>query len=312
MLNRRHIRAKVMQVLFSNKSNVMHEQLNNNLEESMKSMYKLYLLMLSMLIKLRHRAIEHQKKAKNKFIKTNEDEKPSMRFVNNIVLKKLDENSLLGSEFENHEIFYWEQDKEYIELIYKDLVSSDLYKTFLKSKDESLKSDIVFVIEFFKSIIAPNVKLYDYLQDKNITWGDDFPVVNTFLVKLLAKVKLKSKQDFFTPNLFKDEHDENFGFKLLKKTLQNGSSYNEEIILKTKNWDIERIANIDFVLLQMAICEFQEFPSIPTKVTINEYIELAKDYSTPKSNVFINGILDKIEKEYRNNKTLNKKGRGLI
>ena len=217
MLNRRHIRAKVMQVLFSNKSNVMHEQLNDNLEESMKSMYKLYLLMLSLLIKLRHRAIEHQKKAKNKFIKTNEDEKPSMRFVNNIVLKKLDDNSLLGSEFENYEIFYWDKDKEYIELIYKDLVSSDLYKAFLKSKDESLKSDIVFIIEFFKTIIAPNIKLYDYLQDKNITWGDDFPVVNTFLVKLLAKVKLKSKQDFFTPNLFKDKHDEDFGFKLLKK-----------------------------------------------------------------------------------------------
>ena len=121
MLNRRHIRAKVMQVLFSNKSNLMHEQLNNNLEESMKSMYKLYLLMLSMLIKLRHRAIEHQKKAKNKFIKTNEDEKPSMRFVNNIVLKKLDENSLLGSELENHEIFNWDQDKEYIAVSYTHL-----------------------------------------------------------------------------------------------------------------------------------------------------------------------------------------------
>lgn len=312
MINRRHIRAKVMQVLYSQRNNAFGNKLDNQLKESMEDMYRLYLLMLSIFIKLRHREINHHEKAKKKYLKTNADISPSMRFVNNFVLKKLDEDKVLKSEFENHKITYWDQDVEYIELIYKDLTSSKLYKEFLMSSKKSINDDIDFVIKMFKTIVVPNNKLYDYFQDKKITWVDDFPVVNTFLVKLLLKVKANLKPGFFKSNLFRDKHDESFGLKLLKKTLQNSDSYNKEIILKTKNWDVERIATIDFVLLQMAICEFQEFPSIPTKVTINEYIELAKEYSTPKSNVFINGILDKIVKEYKNNQTLNKKGRGLI
>jgi N utilization substance protein B len=112
--------------------------------------------------------------------------------------------------------------------------------------------------------------------------------------------------------LFKDVEDKEFGVELLRNTVRNIEVYTEEICLKTQNWDKDRIADIDFVLLQMAICEFHEFPSIPTKVSINEYIEIAKEYSTPKSNVFINGVLDKIVKELVENKTLNKIGRGLM
>ena len=145
-----------------------------------------------------------------------------------------------------------------------------------------------------------------------MTWIDDLPVVNTALVKLLNKSKEENSETYFTPQLFKDDEDKAFGLSLLKDTIKNLESYTDEISLKTKNWDKDRIADIDFVLLQMAICEFHNFPSIPTKVSINEYIEIAKEYSTPKSNVFINGVLDKIVKEYDENKTLNKIGRGLM
>jgi N utilization substance protein B len=235
-----------------------------------------------------------------------------MRFVDNFLLEKLAEDAALKAELESHKIQYWEQDGEYVELIYQDLIKSDLYESFMSSCESSLENDVTFVVEIFREIIVSNNKLYDYFQDKNITWVDDFPVVNTFIVKLFKRLTSKLKTDFFTPNLFKDKEDETFGFKLMKATRDNYEAYNAEIISKTKNWDKDRIAKIDFVLLQMAICEFQEFPSIPTKVTINEYIELAKEYSTPKSNVFINGVLDKIVKDYRNQKTLNKKGRGLM
>ena len=129
---------------------------------------------------------------------------------------------------------------------------------------------------------------------------------------MFKKFSSNSKTNFFTPSLFNDDTDENFGFELMKVTLENREIYNSKIISKTKNWDEERIAKIDFILLQMALCEFQEFPSIPIKVTINEYIEIAKEYSTPKSNVFINGVLDNIVKEYKEEKSLNKKGRGLM
>ena len=301
-----------MQVLYAQTANSKEDDSALQLQNSMEHMYKLYLLMTSLLIKLRERAIDHQKRSEKKYIKTQEDVNPNMRFVDNFLLQKLAEDTALKAELESHKIQYWEQDGEYVELIYQDLIKSDLYESFMSNSKSSLENDVAFVVEVFREIIVSNNKLYDYFQDKNITWVDDFPVVNTFIVKLFKRITTKLKTEFFTPNLFKDKEDEAFGFKLMKSTRDNFEVYNAEIISKTKNWDKDRIAKIDFVLLQMAICEFQEFPSIPTKVTINEYIELAKEYSTPKSNVFINGVLDKIVKDYRNQKTLNKKGRGLM
>lgn len=301
-----------MQVLYAQTANSKENDSALQLQNSMEHMYKLYLLMTSLLIKLRERAIDHQKRSEKKYIKTQEDVNPNMRFVDNFLLQKLTEDTALNAELESHKIQYWEQDGEYVELIYQDLIKSDLYESFMSNSKSSLENDVAFVVEVFREIIVSNNKLYDYFQDKNITWVDDFPVVNTFIVKLFKRITTKLKTEFFTPNLFKDKEDEAFGFKLMKSTRDNFEVYNAEIISKTKNWDKDRIAKIDFVLLQMAICEFQEFPSIPTKVTINEYIELAKEYSTPKSNVFINGVLDKIVKDYRNQKTLNKKGRGLM
>ena len=211
-----------------------------------------------------------------------------------------------------YKIDFWEQDGEYIELFFQEMIQSDLYKLYMNSPTSSFENDVKFVIDLFKQIIVPNEKLYDYFEDKNLTWIDDLPVVNTALVKLFSKFKKTSPDTYFTPLLFRDKDDEKFGISLYNKTFKNKEKFKKEIISHTKNWDKDRISSIDFVLLQMAICEIQEFPTIPTKVTINEYIELAKEYSTPKSNVFINGILDKIVRDYKDNKTLNKKGRGLI
>ncbi len=182
----------------------------------------------------------------------------------------------------------------------------------MTTKVSTFNDDKNFVIDLFTEVIAPNDKLYDYFEDKRITWLDDLPVVNTVILKLLKKVKSTTNENFFTPDLFKDLEDKEFGVDLLKKTILNQMNFNEEISAKTKNWDSDRITHIDTVLMQMAICEFQKFSSIPVKVTINEYLEIAKEYSTPKSSTFINGILDKIIKEYTSNGQLNKVGRGLL
>ena len=203
-------------------------------------------------------------------------------------------------------------DDEYVEVIFRALMESDLYKDYMATKTSTFREDKQFVVDMFKEIVAPNEKLYDYLEDKNITWLDDLPVINTTIVKLLRKTNPSTSEGHFVPMLFRDEEDKEFGVDLLKKTVLNQSSLSKEIEGKTANWDKDRIANIDFVLLQMAICEFQKFPSIPVKVTINEYLEIAKEYSTPKSSVFINGILDKLVKEYSDKGTLNKAGRGLM
>jgi N utilization substance protein B len=313
MLNRRHIRTKVMQVIYALKRS---EDVNLASEEkflnsSMDSMYSLYLLMLSLLIKVHDKAKDQQEKSQQKHLLTTEDLNPNMKFIKNALLVQMSDSQSLKNAFERYKIHNWELDNEYVEVIFRSILESDIYASYMNSKF-SFNNDKQCVVDLFKEVIAPNEKLYDYLEDRNLTWLDDLPVVNTALVKLLNKAKENSSDDYFTPQLFKDDEDKEFGVELLRNTVLNIESYSEEISLKTQNWDKDRIADIDFVLLQMAICEFHEFPSIPTKVSINEYIEIAKEYSTPKSNVFINGVLDKIVKEYDENKTLNKVGRGLM
>jgi len=314
MLNRRHIRTKVMQVIYALKRS---EEMNLTSEEkflnlSMDSMYELYLLMLSLLIKVHEKAKDQQEKSQQKHLLTSEDLNPNMKFIKNALLVQLTENQILKNTIERHKVNNWELDNEYIVVIFRAILESDLFAKYMSSESTTYNKDRQFIVDLFKEVIAPNEKLYNYLEDRNLTWIDDLPVVNTALVKLLNKSKENNNEHYFTPKLFKDKEDKDFGLSLLKNTIKNLEPYTEEISLKTKNWDKDRIADIDFVLLQMAICEFYEFPSIPTKVSINEYIEIAKEYSTPKSNVFINGVLDKIVKEHIKNNTLNKIGRGLM
>jgi N utilization substance protein B len=278
----------------------------------MENMYELYLLMLSLLVKVHEKAKDQQEKSQQKHLLTTEDLNPNMKFVKNALLVQLSQNDALKNAIERHKVNNWELDNEYIEVIFRAILESDRFTNFMSSESFSYNKDRQFIVDLFKEVIAPNEKLYNYLEDRNLTWIDDLPVVNTVLVKLLGKSKQNNNEDYFTPQLFKDKEDKEFGLNLLKYTIKNFDPYTREISLKTKNWDKDRIADIDFVLLQMAICEFHEFPSIPTKVSINEYIEIAKEYSTPKSNVFINGVLDKIVKEYDETKTLNKSGRGLM
>ena len=279
---------------------------------SIDNMYNLYLLLMALLIEVQKRAESDLQKKQKKHLATKEDKDPNRKFVNNQLLKLLKENLALKNQLEANKINNWELDGEYIDIIFKDIISSDLYKEYMKTRVSDFKEDKVFIIDVFKDIIAPNDKLYDYMEDKNLTWLDDLPTVNTTILKLLRKVKETSAENYFTPKLYRDIEDKQFAIDLFKKTLLNSTAINTEIDLKTKNWDSDRIANVDFVLLQMAICELNNFPSIPVKVTINEYLEISKEYSTPKSSIFINGILDKLVKEYEASGELKKVGRGLM
>jgi len=314
MLNRRHIRVKVMQIIYALKGNE-----NDNLKkdeqfllQSIDNMYNLYLLIVSLLVEVQYQAEEYLIKSQQKHLATSEEKNPNKKFINNSVLIHLKNNTLVRQELDKRKINNWELDNEYVEIIFKALLKSELYKDYMSNGLSSFQEDKAFVIDSFKTIIAPNEKLYDYLEDKNITWLDDLPVVNTTIVKILRKMKQNATERHFLPQLFKDNDDKGFAIELLTKTLLNANTFSEEIAVKTTNWDKDRIAKIDFTLLQMAICEFQKFPSIPVKVTINEYLEIAKEYSTPKSSIFINGILDKLVKEYEAKGKLNKAGRGLL
>ncbi|WP_238155781.1 transcription antitermination factor NusB [Meridianimaribacter sp. CL38] len=314
MLNRRHIRIKVMQTIyaFNGSENSDLKKDEKFLLQSLDSMYDLYLAILSLLIEVQKRAEDHLDKTQKKFLATHEEKNPNSKFVNNSILCALRDNETLKDELENRKLNYWYLDFEYIEIIFKAILESKIYKDYMATKTSSFNEDKAVIVDLFTEIIAPNEKLFDYFEDKKLTWVDDLPIVNTSILKLLKKCKPDAPEAFFTPSLYKDLDDKDFATELYKKTVLNTTVYNDEIANKTKNWDAERIASLDSVLLRMAICEFQKFPSIPVKVTINEYLEIAKEYSTPKSSIFINGVLDKIVKEYKTDGKLNKIGRGLM
>ena len=168
-----------------------------------------------------------------------------------------------------------------------------------------------FIVDLYTEVIAPSNRLYDYLEDNKLTWLDDLPSINTLIVKQIKQLK-NENDTLVLPKVYKDEDDKDFVKNLFRKTVLNELELSKEYIDKTPNWDVERIAEIDTIILKMAICELLKFPSIPAKVTINEYLEIAKEYSTPKSSIFINGILDNLVKEFDRDGKLKKAGRGLL
>ncbi|MBW1297453.1 transcription antitermination factor NusB [Aquimarina litoralis] len=279
---------------------------------SIDQMYDLFLINLQLLVEIRKHAAEFLEKSQKKHLATSEEKNPNLKFINNEVLVLLDKNLELKEEMDRKKLNCWDLDDEYVKILWKEIKSSELYADYMGTKMSSFKEDKDFIQDVFKEIIAPNEKLYEYVEDKNLTWIDDIPLINTGIIKMLRKVKKTHDEYMSLPKLYKDVDDKKFAKDIFRKTALNGVQFAKEIEGKTPNWDKDRIAELDKAVIKMAICEFQKFPSIPVKVTINEYLEIAKEYSTPKSSIFINGILDKISKEYQENGKLNKVGRGLM
>ena len=314
MLNRRHIRVKVMQALYA-----LHQSENPDLLKEEKflnastaQMYDLYLILIDLLVEIHAHAKDILERSQQKMLATESEKNPNLKFVNNPVLIKLSENELLQKELKKAKLNNWRLDSEYVVLLYNALLESDFYADYMASASADFKQDRDFVIDFFAKIVAPNDKLYDYLEDYRLTWVDDLPVVNTTIVKRLGKLKPNSPESTILPKLYKDEEDRQFAKDLLLRTARNDEEYEAEILGNTPNWDQDRIAALDKILIKMALCEFLRFSSIPVKVTINEYLELSKEYSTPKSSIFVNGVLDRLVKKYKKDNRLNKAGRGLI
>lgn len=314
MLNRRHIRIKVMQSMYAFKGTESDDLTKDEkfLLHSLDSMYDLYLSILALLIELHKKSEDYNEKRQKKLLGTDSDKNPNTKFQENQLLNLISSNKMLQEHIIKRKLNHWDLDFEYVDILFKEILNSEFYDNYTEDPDISSKKDKKFILDVYTEIIAPNDKLYDYFEDKRLTWVDDLPVVNTAIIKVLRKLKLTSPDTFLLPDLYKDEEDLIFAKDLFKKTLLNGSKFSEEISAKTTNWDSERLASIDGVLLKMALCEFQKFPSIPYKVTMNEYLEIAKEYSTPKSSLFINGILDKIVKEYQSKNIHQKTGRGLM
>ena len=303
-----------MQTLYS-----MHQSHSDNLEKEEKFLFQsienvqdLYLIMISTLVEIRSKEEAFIDISSKKHLATKEEKNPNLKFVNNTVLNILAGNKSLLNALENRKINNWNIHDEYILILMNEIKESALYQEYMGKKESDFEQDREFVANIFSEIIAPNIKLYEYLEDHKLTWIDDVPLVNTLILKQLKGIKNTENGDFYVPKLYNDSDDKEFVSSLFKKTVLNEKELGKEFADKTPNWEADRIAEIDTIILKMAICEFLKFPSIPVKVTINEYLEIAKEYSTPKSSIFINGILDNLVKEFETAKKLNKAGRGLM
>lgn len=288
--------------------------INNSEKELQFSINKTYELYVSLFLLVNELARYAEKRidiARDKRIPNPEDLNPNTKFIENLLIKKLRENLFIKSFVNNHKIS-WSNQPELIKALYNELVKQEFYTDYMNSETVSFETDKKFVYDLLTEFIAGSEDFYNGLEEQSIYWNDEADYIVSMAGKTIKKFKALSVPATPLMPVYKNEEDEDFAKLLFRKVIVNQKDYEKLIEEFTKNWDFDRIAFMDILILMLAMAEIQEFESIPVKVTFNEYIEISKLYSTEKSSVFINGILDKIIQQQKENKLFVKKGRGLI
>jgi len=314
MLNRRHLRIKVLQALYAyfQSDEESLKKTENELMTSVERIYDLYLYLLLSFGELKDIAEYRNEENKKKIRPTEEELNPNLKFINSKVIESLRNSYELRGASEDRSVnWIGDENHEMFRKIYLQMKEDETYFTFMNNGVEGLDEDIQFAIALFKADIANSDFLYHFFEEKSIHWLDDIDLACTMVIKTLKTVTPEGKIEIMP--LYKDKEDEQ-GFirTLLRKTISMDSENLALIDDLTKNWEIDRIAKMDILLLKMAITELQVCSNIPKKVTLNEYIEISKFYSTPKSHGFINGILDKAIDRLEKENKIGKIGRGLM
>jgi len=284
-------------------------QLNYFLNSN-KKFYHLYITILSIFRSIYVHSVQCNDQNSKKFLK-DETNLFYLKFSKNTFLKKLSFDKVLENQIVEFKIDIFEKHPEYLISLWKKIEESKLFSDYINNKDHSFEKDKFFTVNLFKKIIALDDKLYEFFEDTEISWINDLPLVNSLVLNTFKKIQKRSRKSPLLIKLYKNDEDAEFGVKLIKDIIFNNDMLMVEIDKATSNWDNERIAQIDLILLKMCLTEFLFFNSIPVKVSINEYLELAKEYSSPKSNIFINGIMDTISKQLIKNGRIKKNKRGL-
>jgi transcription antitermination protein NusB len=313
MISRRIIRTKVLQVLYAYYTS--NDKTLDNAEKELffciRKSYDLYHYLLVLVIELADYAEQRIDIKKNKHQPTYEDLHPNTKFISNQVIQQLRENRQLQTYIQQQKLS-WVNNPELIKDLYNFLVESEFYQAYVADGNRSFLDDRKFIEKVFTQIILVTEDLYDALEEQSIYWNDDMEFVISMITKTLKKFNPHTDSAHRLMPMFKDQDDRDFAKDLLRKAIINHDELRELIKEHSRNWDLDRIAFMDILIMQLATTEFLWFPSIPTKVTLNEYIELSKFYSTEKSRNFINGILDKTLKDLKILGKITKAGRGLI
>lgn len=313
MISRRILRIKILQLLYAYflQTEASLDKFEKELFFSIQKTYDLYHYLLSLIIEIADYANVRIEIAKKKKIPTREDLNPNPKFVNNQVINMLKANKQL-SHYLNTTKLSWVNTPEIIKKLHNHIRMNEYFKTYMDDPVTGFEQDKKLIIDIYTNDIKNFEGIYQILEEQSIYWNDEIEFVISMITKTIKGFHEEDGENAKLLELFKNTEDREFAKTLFRKTVLRRKDYSQLIESYAENWDIERIAFIDFLILEMAITEAVEFTSIPTRVTINEYIEIAKFYSTEKSGLFINGLLDKIFKHLKDEKKIKKTGRGLI
>jgi len=313
MISRRQLRIKALQTLYAyyktggEDMDRSEKELHFNIEKA----YTLYQYLLLLLIDLVMYAESRIELARNKRIPTQEDLHPNTRFIENRFIGQLRNNDHLLKYVASNKL-NWANYPELIREIYNLLIDSEEYKIYMAAGSNGYHDDKKLVTFIYTHLVFPNELLGSILEEQSIYWNDDLEFITSMIVKTIKKYKEEDGSEKPLMQLYKNQEDRDFVVELFRRSILHREEYVGYIKENTRNWDLDRIAFMDILIMQMAIAELVGFPSIPTKVTLNEYLDISKFYSTSKSNVFINGVLDKVVIQMKEERKIVKTGRGLI
>ncbi|HRW62059.1 MAG TPA: transcription antitermination factor NusB [Bacteroidales bacterium] len=313
MISRRLLRIKILQICYAyfKSEGQTINQAEKDLFFSIQKSYDLYHYLMLLIIDIVHYANSRIDISKQKRIPTYDDLNPNTKFVDNRLVKFLEKNGGLNKYLNNQKLS-WVNYPELIKNLYNEIKDSEIYTNYMNSNVNGFNDDKKFISEIYSKIIIAYEPLHQNLEEQSIFWNDDVEFVISMIVKTIKSLKVTDNEDVSLMPLFKNEEDKDFTKKLFRKSVLNHKENESLISGFIKNWDVERVAFMDIMIMSLALTEIKEFSEIPVKVSLDEYIEIAKFYSTEKSNVFINGVLDKIVEHLKSEGKIKKTGRGLI
>ena len=312
MISRRMLRIKVVKALYAHMKSDADSLMASEkmLVTSIDKTYDLYFLLMSLVVEMAQYAEQRQEAAKNKKLPTYEDLNPNRKFVDNAVIRLLAQSDSVNDYLAAHKLS-WAKYPELVKALFTQLEQSDYYKKYMTSQESSFREDLALITEFYTRELEESEILESALDEMSILWNDDLGFALVMVTRTLSNMRASHTDVKVLPK-FKSIEDLDFARELFAKAAVNFDNYQAEIEKYTRNWDVERIAFMDNLIMATAVAELVTFPSIPVKVTLDEYIEIAKYYSTHGSSTFINGILDKIVASFTEEGKINKSGRGLI
>ena len=307
MINRVLIRIKIIQIVYAYYQNGSKnlDAAEKELFFSLSKAYDLYNYLLMLIIAVTNYAQKRIDAAKSKLAPTVEELNPNMKFVENKFVAQLEVNRQL-TEFSTNQKRSWANDEDFVKGMYERIIASDIYKEYMESEDDSYEGDRELWRKLYKTFVFNNDDLDALLEDQSLYWNDDKEIVDTFVLKTIKRFDEKNGANQPLLPEFKDEEDQEFSRRLFRRTILHSDYYRHLISENTRNWELDRVAFMDVIVMQCALAEILSFPNIPISVSLNEYVEIAKIYSTPKSGSFVNGTLDGIVNQLKKDGKLTK------